>query len=96
MSKHEKFMALRELAKALGFRLRYDNRPSGDGYIVVNHDGFNITSGDAYEVLSTLEAYGGSHPSYVTALEHYNVTVGQTEERGRPIAGTHAHKRTAE
>ena len=75
-----KVKALKELATSVGARINCYNRDTGMEYILGDKDGANIVMEyDLYDMLDSVEAYYGSHPSYAEARARFNYATGEDE-----------------
>jgi hypothetical protein len=78
IARNPRLKPLKELAIAVGAKIKIDYIGIGDGQYVLYDSRREILAReyDAFDMLDAIEAYYGSHENYITARAQYNYMTG--------------------
>jgi hypothetical protein len=74
---------LKELAKALGAKIKVEYTDVGEGeYVLLDKDGEPLCrETDTFDMLDSIQVYYGSHPNYADARAQFNYMTSESDLR---------------
>ncbi len=82
VARNPRLKPLKELAAAVDAKIKVEYTGLGEGqYILLDKNNEQVGGAeyDAFDMLDTIEAYYGSHPSYKEARIQFNYVTGEEE-----------------
>jgi MoaA/NifB/PqqE/SkfB family radical SAM enzyme len=79
IARNPRLKALKELATAVGARIKVEYTGVGQGeYVLLDKDGEPLVREyDTFDMLDSIRAYYGGHPNYAEARAQFNYMTGE-------------------